>query len=130
MSRLKSRRKKSKHRTRKSLIPGTPMARDFMAYWRPSTVDRVIEKNGGEALAHAASDQFGRVAKGNTFGWSQSATGSYGSLLGLSLSMSPGRLGLLDCLDVGRPILRGKRSTTSSPRPIPNCRSWIRTSRA
>jgi hypothetical protein len=42
------------------------MARDFLAYWRPDTVESVIERSGRRALDHAASDQFGRVAKGNT----------------------------------------------------------------
>jgi hypothetical protein len=51
---------------RKSLVPGTPITRNFLAYWRPDTVDSVIERNGRRALDHAASDQFGRVAKGDT----------------------------------------------------------------
>jgi hypothetical protein len=41
------------------------MIRDFLAYWKPSTVDTQVEKGGGP-LEHAASNQFGRVSKCDT----------------------------------------------------------------
>jgi hypothetical protein len=40
------------------------MARDFLAYWKPSTVDLQLEAGGPQN--HAASNQFGRVEKGDT----------------------------------------------------------------
>jgi hypothetical protein len=40
------------------------MARAFLAYWKPSTVDTQVQTGGPQN--HAASNQFGRVAKGDT----------------------------------------------------------------
>jgi hypothetical protein len=40
------------------------MACDFVAYWKPSTVDAQVEEGGPQR--HAASNQFGRVSKGDT----------------------------------------------------------------
>lgn len=40
------------------------MARDYLAYWKPSTVDVQLETGGLQA--HAASNQFGRVQAGDT----------------------------------------------------------------
>jgi hypothetical protein len=40
------------------------MARDFLAYWKPSTVDLQLEAGGPQD--HAASNQFDRVEKGDT----------------------------------------------------------------
>ncbi|HKA08226.1 MAG TPA: hypothetical protein VKD71_13285 [Gemmataceae bacterium] len=40
------------------------MARDFMSYWRPDTLDDEIEAGG--LLQHAASNQYGRVEVGDT----------------------------------------------------------------
>jgi hypothetical protein len=40
------------------------MTRDFLAYWKPSTVDTQVETGGPQK--HAASNQYGRVSKGDT----------------------------------------------------------------
>jgi hypothetical protein len=40
------------------------MVRDFLAYWKPSTVDVQVQVGGPQN--HAASNQFGRVSKGDT----------------------------------------------------------------
>lgn len=40
------------------------MAQDFLSYWRPDTLDAVIESGG--PLNHAASNQYGRVNNGDT----------------------------------------------------------------
>ena len=40
------------------------MATDFLAYWKPSTVDAQVESGGPQN--HAASGQFGRVQPGDT----------------------------------------------------------------
>lgn len=74
------------------------MATDFLAYWKPSTVDRELKAGGPQK--HAASAQYGRVQPGDTVWLVSIRGGSLRLVTSIAVGHVTGQAGAAELLGV------------------------------